>query len=397
MKIQIVSQYYYPDSFLITEIAEGFAQRGHQVSVVTGLPDYTTTRIPKEYRWFRKRKEIINDVYVRRVPTIARRRGLFFRVLNYFSFMLSSCIYALFTKQHSFDVIIANQTSPIFQAVAGTILKKRSRKNLFLYCYDLWPESLKAWGIKDSSAVFRLVRRFSSWIYQKCDIIGITSKPFKTYLIDICGVNKERIVYLPQFSEDYYKEIACSYDDNDCIDFLFAGNIGAVQNLETVLKAIPRMKTCNNFHFHIVGDGSQINSIKKMAFELGLDEIVTFHGQNAQEKMPRFYAMADCFLLTLRCDGFVGQTLPAKAIGYLCCGKPVLGSISGAGAELLRDCNCGVYADPDDVDKLALLMDDIVDDFDKYRIMGQNGRRYYEQNFTKEIFFDDLTALLGGN
>jgi len=395
MTIQIVSQYYYPDNFIINDIAQELAKRGHAVRVLTGLPDYATSTVPLEYKLFRRRKEIVNGVNVRRVPIIVRRKGVLFRALNYVSFAVTASIYALLSRKTYIDVIFANQTSPIFQVLPAIIYKWRTRKKLALYCYDLWPESMKAWGVGENNPAYRLVKKISRGLYRSCDVIAITSKPFRQYLVEVCGIADEKIVYLPQYAEDTFVEIVGQYQENGCVDFLFAGNIGAVQNLDCVLRAAALVNNKESFRVHIVGDGSELKNLKQMTSELSLDSCVIFHGRHSQEAMEDFYKMADCFLLTLRGGDFIGMTLPGKAQGYLCAGKPVLATIDGAGREMMDEADCGEVVPANNHIELAEKMKLIIKNFDRYKQKGMNGRRFYEAHFTKDTYFDSLLAILG--
>lgn len=394
MNILIVSEYFYPDDFRINDIVCELVKMGHQVKVLTGLPDYTTSRIPKEYKWFRRRHEVYQGAEIVRVPTIARRSGLLFRVLNYGSFVISSYLYASFCRKKEIDVIFVYQTSPVFQAYPAKRLKKRTGKPLVLYCCDLWPESMKAWHVGEESLPFRVVKRISSRLYQACDRIAVTSTPFEGYLEDTCGVPEERISYLPQHAEDLYHDICGEYEDNGCIDFLFAGNIGAVQNVDCIIRAIPFVNTDKPYHIHIVGDGSELEACRSLASELGVERQITFHGRFPLSEMNRFYRMADCFLLTLRGGDFIGLTLPAKSQGYLSAGKPILGAIDGAASEMIREADCGECVPAGDYRALGEKISQMVENFAPYIEKGKNGRRFYEENYTKETFMRSLIKLL---
>lgn len=394
MNILVISEYFYPDSFGINSIVSELTQMGHKVRVLTGLPDYTNSRIPKEYKWLRRRREKFGEVEVVRVPTIARRRGILFRALSYGSFLSSSCLYARFCKKKEFDVIFVYQTSPVFQGVPARKLKKRAGKKLVLYCCDLWPESLKAWHVKETSYLFRLVRGMSRRIYNSCDTVAISSKPFREYLMEVCKVENQRIVYLPQHAEDYFAEICGTYEENGEIDFLFAGNIGAVQNVDCIINAIPHIQTEQPFRVHIVGDGSELENCKKLAEQLGVQDRICFHGRYPQSEMERFYRLADCFLLTLRGGDFIGMTLPAKSQSYLSAGKPIVAAVDGAASEMMREADCGEVVTAGDVIGLAEKMSQIADQFERYREKGKNGRKFYEENYTKEKFMKSLETLL---
>ena len=394
MNILVTSLCFYPDNFRINDIVDELVKQGHNVTVLTGLPDYTTSKIPREYKWFRNRRQRIFGAKVIRVPIIARRQGLFFRILNYSSFVITSSIYALFTKCKDIDAIFSYQTSPVFQSIPALIFRKRTKKKFVLYCCDIWPECLKAWNVKEDSIVFKIVHWISKKIYNSCDTLAISSTSFREYLTNVCEVNDDKIKYLPQHAEDLYSDICGEYVDNGCVDFLFAGNIGAVQNIDCILKAVKQVKTEKEFKVHIVGDGSSLQECKLLVKELEIEDRVVFHGRHPLEKMEDFYKMADCFLLTLRGDSFIGMTLPAKAQGYLSAGKPILGAIDGSAQEMIVEADCGECVNAGDFITLAQKMEHIIENFDQYKIKGLNGRRFYEENFTKEKFMDNMLKLL---
>ena len=394
MKIQVISEYAYPDNFRINEIIETLTDMGHEVRLITGLPDYATGYVPAEYKRFKNRKEYALGAEIIHIPSIERRTGVVRRILNYMSFMVNSSLYAIFSKKRDFDVIFVNETSPIFQLLPGIIWKKKTGKKLVLYCYDLWPESMKAWNVTENNLIYRITKKFCVWLYSKCDVIAVTSRPFQDYLVNECSVPNDKIYYLPQFATDEFADIASVYEENDCVDFLFAGNVGSVQNLDVVLDAVSLIKE-GGYLVHIVGDGSELVRLKQKSKDLQLEERIVFHGRFPVSEMKRFYAMADCFLATLRGGDFIGKTLPAKVQSYLSVGKPIIGAIEGAGADTIREACCGEAVKPNDVEGLAEIMRRVITDFEKYRESGKNARAFYQKNYTKEIFMANLLNLLG--
>lgn len=157
MKILVVCQYYYPEPFRHPDICEELIKRGHEVTVVTGLPNYPMGEIYEGYRNGKKRDEVRNGVKIHRCFTIGRRHGVLFRFLNYYSYAFSS---ARYVKRLSgeFDVVFVNQLSPVMMANAAFAYKKRYGTKVVLYCLDLWPESLVAGGIKRGSLVYNIFR-----------------------------------------------------------------------------------------------------------------------------------------------------------------------------------------------------------------------------------------------
>ena len=394
MDILVVSQFYYPDEFRVNDITRQLAAEGHTVHVLTGLPDYTTSRIPKEYRWFRRRRETVDGVDIIRVPTIARRHGMIFRVLNYLSFVVSGKLYARFTKLKP-DVVFSYETSPVLQVMPAITAAKRRKVPLVIYCCDIWPECMKVWGIKESSLLFRYIKRLSRRIFNAGDRVAITSEPFHRYLNTVNEVPEEKIVLLPQHAEDTFGHIAGVYEDNGCMDFVFAGNIGAAQSVDSIVRAAAALRelTDKPWHVHIVGDGTARLDCENLARELRVTDCVTFHGKYPLSEMERFYKLADCFLLTMSGDGVGTATLPAKWQGYISAGKPIAVAANGVCADMTALVDCGCWAPADDGEALAGIMKQMMDDPARCREQGMNGRRYYEENGTKETFMKRLYAI----
>ena len=277
MKILIVGQYYYPDNFRINEISRELVVRGHEVTVLTGLPDYTTGKIPREYRFFRKRRERIDGVDVVRVPVIARHTGPIWRCVNYLTFLINSTIYALFGKK-DYDLIFSYQSSPITMANAAVVMKKRTGKKLFLYCLDIWPECLKVWNISEQSLLFRVIHRYSKWLYNQCDMIGVTSLPFMDYLAEIDAVGRDKLIYIPQHSEDILPDELKKINktSSSVIRFAFGGNIGSAQDVECIIRAVHHLLDLENFQVHIYGDGSNLENCIQLSEQLKEEKKITF-------------------------------------------------------------------------------------------------------------------------
>lgn len=394
MEILVVSQFYYPDEFRINDITRQMAVDGHTVHVLTGLPDYATGRVPKGYRRFRRRHETVDGVDVIRVPIVARRHGVMFRALNYLSFVVSGQLWARFCSLKA-DVVLSYETSPVLQVLPAISFHKRRRVPLVIYCCDIWPECLKVWGVGERHPLFRFIKWLSRRIFNAGDRVAITSTPFRRYLQTVNDVPTEKIVELPQHAEDCYAEMAGVYEENDCTDFLFAGNIGAAQNVDCLVRAADalRQQTDKPFHVHIVGDGTERESCELLANTLQLDKYVTFHGKHPLEAMESFYRQADCFVLTMSAGGVGNYTLPAKWQSYISAGKPVVAAADGACAEMTARVDCGDCVPAGDSAALAAAMRRVMDDPAAYRRRGENGRRYYEENYTKERFMSSLYAI----
>ncbi|WP_195269669.1 glycosyltransferase family 4 protein [Eubacterium sp. 1001713B170207_170306_E7] len=393
MRIFIISQNYYPDNFRINDLSATLVKRGHDVRVLTGLPDYATSRVPEEYKGFKNRRQNIGGVEVVRVPVIARRSGMFFRCLNYLSFALAACVYCLFMLWE-FDVIYVYGTSPVTSLCPAVLLKRMRRKNIFYYCLDLWPESMKIGGVSDESFLYRMVAVFSRWLYSQCDHIAVTSRPFMDYMERINGVFPDRMDYLPQDAEESCLASNFTAVDNGVADFVFMGNIGKVQDVVCIIEAAERLRETPGIRVHLVGGGSDVENCKRLVRKKGLEKRVLFYGRRPPEEMEKYYRLADACLLTLRCDTAVGFTLPGKLQGYMAAGKPVIAAIDGAASEIIAEAGCGLCARAGDAAGLAEMMRRFAKSPENYRLCGERGRKYFKEHFEKERHITQLETRL---
>lgn len=391
MKILVVTQCFYPDVYACNDIVRILVERGHDVTVLTGLPDYTTSKVPKEYKWFRNRKQDYHGAKVYRVSIIARHHGPIFRCLNYISFVITGWLKAKFKHWDAdFDLIYVWQVSPVTQAVPAIKLRKKLGIPLYLYCLDLWPESIKAMGFKEDSLFYKLIGWWSRKIYSECDHIAISSEPFRRYFTSYLGYPSDKITYIPQFASSEFLSYDLEKRPDGHLDFLFIGNIGKVQDVDVIIKAFKKIEKIPNWTMHIVGNGSNAESCKSLTKELGLLDRIKFYGSCPLAETPKYYRMSDACILTLNGDNLIGSTLPGKLQTYMAAGKTILGAINGAGQEVIKEASCGGCVDAGDVDGLASLIDDFIQNNSKYSECGKKAREYFIANFTQEQFFNAL-------
>lgn len=394
MKILVVCQYYYPEPFRISDICESLVKSGHDVTVLTGLPNYPEGIVLNDYRHGKKRNETISGVKVTRCFEIGRGNGHLKLFLNYFSYALSATLKALFMKEE-FDVVLVNQLSPVMMGIPAIAYKKKHHKKILFYCLDLWPDSLAAGGIKENSIIYKIFYKISKWIYKSADMILVTSSMFEEYFRNILQINTDNIKHLPQYAEDLFMqkqeadviEVAAS-TENKTYNFVFAGNIGDMQSVETIIKAAGELNMNGNIFFHIVGDGSKLEECKKFAGELKLKNI-RFYGRRPVEDMPQFYRMADAMLITLKDNKALSYTLPGKVQSYMAAGKPIIGAINGETRLVISETACGFSCEAENYKGLA----DLILKFcgsDEKEQMATNAQKYYLENYNRDKF---MTAL----
>ena len=385
MRILVVCQYYKPEPFRVADICEALAAQGHTVTVVTGTPNYPEGEIYPGYEGTAHRAEIVNGVRVHRCPIHPRKRGALHRFWNYYSFVFASKRY-LSRLEEDFDVVLVNQLSPVMMAEGALQWAKRHGKKTVLYCLDLWPESLSAGGVRPGSLIYRVFWHISRRIYRRANAIAVTSQGFEDYF--------RTTLKLPQYAEELFDRLPDAQPHLGVFNAVFAGNIGEMQSVETIIEAVRKLSGRLGIQFHIVGDGVRLDTCRRLAE--GLPN-VTFYGRRDVSEMPGFYAMADVMLVTLRSDPTLSLTLPGKVQSYLAAGKPVVGAINGETAAVVADANCGVCVAAEDAAALAEALASLADTPERLRTYGENARRYYEAHFRREVFFEKLTDVLKEN
>ncbi len=390
MKILVICQYYHPEPFRIADICETLVQRGHEVYVVTGTPNYPMGEIYPGYENGTRMDEILNGVKVHRCITLPRKTGAVNRLKNYFSYAMESAKYVK-TLPGDFDVVLVNQLSPVMMAEAGIAYQRKHHKKLVLYCLDLWPESLCAGGIRKGSVIYNVFKALSKRVYRAADEILVTSRMFCGYLQDMFAIEDEKLRYLPQYAEAQFLHLK-EKAPTDTFHLLFAGNIGTAQNLETVIDAARHLEG-QNIHFHIVGDGTELERLKQRA---GALTDVTFYGRKPLEDMPYYYEMADAMLVTLTDDPIISLTLPGKVQTYMAAGKPIIGAINGETALVLKAAQGGYCGAAGDAVTLAKNITALKHS-GKAAEIGRGNRAYYLKWFSKERFMDELIATLSAH
>lgn len=384
MKILVICQYYFPEPFRIADICEELVCRGNAVTVVTGVPNYPMGEIYQGYEHGERAQEIIKGVHVVRCPIQPRKKSALHRLWNYYSYPFQSKR-ALKQLENDFDVVFVYQLSPVMMANAGIWYAKKHHIKSVLYCLDLWPASLNAGGISNG-LIYRWFRMESEKVYSNVDQILISSQSFASYFYEEFG--RDDTLFLPQYAETTYSPSECKKTPDEYVDFMFAGNVGTMQSVDTIIKAAALCKDIKNIRWHIVGDGIDLESCKTLAEKL--DVPVIFHGRQPIEQMPHYYSMADAMLITLKDDPVISLTLPGKLQSYMAAGKPVIGAINGEAKNVIEQFKCGYCVPACDYEKLAAVCRKFVEDRAVHNVMGKNARIAYEREYSKDKFIDSL-------
>ena len=390
MKLLIISQHYWPENFRITDIAETLVSLGHDVTVLCGLPNYLGGYVLEEYKHGKNRIQEHNGVKIIRAKEIGRRNNIFLRFLNYWSY--PHYANKLIRKiDKDFDVVLINELSPIMSAKPGIKYAKKYIKPLVMYEMDLWPESLLAGGIKKDSFIYNHYKKISSKIYSQCDKILVSTKEHIDYIKRLSDCRDLDIEYLPQYADTIFEESDFGWEDNGVIDLMFAGNIGKAQSADTIIKAAALLKDDPRFKFHIVGSGSELENIKKLATELKTDNVV-FYGQRPLEDMPGLYKISDAMFATLEDKPYANMTIPGKVQSYMAVGKPAIGAINGSCANFIKNNDIGYACPSEDSAALANLIKNL--NLKELQKIGEYSKDVYFKKYSKSIFMKRLISTL---
>lgn len=384
MKILVVCQYYSPEPFKVADVCEALVSKGHEVDVITSFPNYPMGKIYDGYKKGVHRDETINGVNVHRVFTVGRRTGFIWRTVNYYVYSVASTLYASELKK-DYDVVFVYQLSPVMMANAGIKYKKKHNKKLLLYCLDLWPDSLTLGGIKRDGFIYKYYKKVSGKIYNSANKILVSSKMFEQYLEEMFNIKGKRVAYLPQYAEDVFCPVSTNAEKTT--NLTFAGNIGTTQSIETILRAAKKLEG-ENIVFHFYGDGTGLVAFEDLAKNHLKLQNVIFHGRISLDEVAGKYAESDGLIVTLSDNPVLSMSFPGKIQTYMAAGKPIIGAVNGEAAEIIKEAECGFCAAAEDVDGLVECIKQFLK-ADK-TVLGNNARKYYEENFQKEDFITKL-------
>ncbi len=390
MRLLIVSQYFWPENFRVNDLVSALVERGHQVTVLTGLPNYPEGRVFAEYRADPSAFSTFEGVEVIRVPMLPRGNGGLRLVLNYLSFMISASLWGpIRLRGRPFDAIFVFQPSPITSAMPAVILRRIKRAPFLLWVLDLWPETLKAIGVVTSPRLLRLVGSLVRFIYQRCDRILVQSRAFVANVAGYAG-GEARVRYFPGWPENVFEgsatddpapELAPFADD---FKLLFAGNIGEAQDFPAILDAAEILKDEPGLRWLIVGDGRAVPAVRGEIARRGLAGQVVMLGRYPLERMPSFFKAADTLLVSLRSAPIWSMTIPGKVQSYLAAGKPVIGMLDGEGARVLAESGAGMVGPAGRGDRLADNVRAMIALSPKRRrAMGMAGKAYCDREFDR--------------
>jgi len=396
VRILVVTQYFWPENFRINDLVSKLQSVDHDVTVLTGYPNYPSGIVFPEFRLNRSVYARFEDANIVRVPIIPRGKGGLKLILNYVSFVISALVFGIWRlRGQTFDIVFVFEPSPITVGIPAVFLRRIKRAPLVFWVLDLWPETLEAIGVVRSPYALKAIGYLVTFIYNQCDLILAQSKSFIPQIRHYC--KKEiNVEYFPSWSDamfnfdkiDFAKEIPVS---ESVFSIMFTGNIGEAQDFPAILDAAEALKGNVQIRWLIVGEGRMSEWVRSEIIKRGLEQCFLMVGSYPIYRMPSFYRHADALLVSLKAESIFKMTLPGKIQSYLAAGIPVLAMLDGEGAEIILRSGAGIVSPAGNGHALAdAIMKMINMDAEERRAMGKSGLAFSRKEFNREVLISKL-------
>ena len=385
MKILIVTQWFDPEpTFKGLLFAKELVNCGHEVEVITGFPNYPGGKVYDGYKIKALHKEFIEGVNVARVALYpSHDSSAFKRILNYFSFFITSLFYGLF-KAKKADVIYA-YNPPLTTTLSAVIFGKLRNIPVVIDIQDLWPDTLTATGMLNNKAALNVISKLCNFTYRCANEIVVLSPGFKNRLIER-GVPKDKITVIYNWCDETVLSGVKpnkSYLPPNGFNIVFAGNIGKAQGVESIIDAAEIVANKNlDANIIFVGDGISLNDAKKRVAEKKLTNVF-FVPRVPMNKVGEILSASDALLVHLNENELFKITIPSRTQAYLAAGKPILMGVSGDASDLIEQSKAGFVCKPNNSQSLANAIDELLSlSSEELKIKGQNAKSFYYDNLS---------------
>lgn len=402
MRILIYSYNYYPEPIgiapLMTELAEGMVERGHEVRVITAMPWYPEGEIKPEYRGKLFSTEEINGVKVQRCYIWTRRER---NVLNRGAFELSFMVLSLIQAFRGWRPNVIFLTVPgLPVAVSAAVLSSIYRSPIILNLQDILPDAAVYVGLIKNTKIITILKYLERFAYNIATKISVIADGFTKNIL-AKGVSLEKIVEIPNWVDINFIRPLAKQDNSfrlknnlqEKFVVMYSGNIALTQGLETVIDASSRLKYLPDIAIVIVGEAKALKRLENYCQKNSVDN-VTLLPFEPRAKLPEMLAAADVGLVIQK-KNVLDFNMPSKIQVLLASGRAIVGSVpsTGTAASALRKSGAGIIVPPEEPQPLADAIIKLYRDYDLADRLGRKGRTYAEQNYAFESALDKYEQL----
>lgn len=396
MKILLITQWYKPikaaASKRTSRMAEYLTKKGHNLTVLTGMPSYPTGILPEKYKGKLTFSEKIDGVDVFRVYEYpAPNQGVLKRLFNNFSFAASAALKVIFGQKY--DAVIVS--SPSFLAgIPGVFAKYRGAK-LYFDIRDLWPDSAFELGFGNKGMIRKFLLYLEKCFYKNSYRILTATDSIKKHLIGENWPEEKIVALLNTVDTEKYQPQKVSKADFGFkeTDFIVAytGIHGPAQGLEKIIETAEILKDKKEIKFLFVGEGEEKAKLKETAHQKGLTNVI-FWDEKTPEEIVNIVNMADIGNISLSSKKIFQEAIPTKAHEYLSCGKPVIAGVKGDLRAYINEYDAGICYEASDAQTQAKAIIDLYNKKDLSE-MASNARRLALEVFSDKVFFKTLDEL----
>jgi colanic acid biosynthesis glycosyl transferase WcaI len=404
MRILFLTQYFPPETEIggirIMEIGRRLTARGHEVSVLTGLPNYPTGKVDPVYRqkaWrltWKENHEGLEVIRVAMYPSHSKKTAP--RLANYFSFLFSSAARSLFLKKP--DVIVCT-SPPLTIGLAAWLAAKRFRIPFVLEARDLWPEAAIALGYLQNRHAQRAAVALEQFLYRKADKLVVVSQGMKKDLVER-GISPARCSVIPN---GVATELFTPNAGNAFIETLkasgyrvgtYLGTLSIYHGVDHALSLLDKLKPFTDIRIVFAAGGSVLRELQNAVALRGLNNALFLNAPSRRE-MPGIIASSDFCLALVKPGPFSRWLLSSKIFMYMACGRPIFALANGETARVIDEAKSGVVMEPtpNGIDALAVSVGTLAGGA-AAASMGRAGRSYAEQHCGWNSLSDRYELLL---
>lgn len=403
MRVLYLSQYFPPEvgatQTRAFEMARHLVSAGHEVTMLTEVPNHPSGIIPPQYRGKLLERSDFEGIDVVRIWVKASPVKTFRnRMMFYISYMMGAVLFGLLGARGRYDVIYAT-SPPLFVGGAAVILSYLRRTPLIFEVRDLWPESAVAMGEVTNFRAVALAGKLEELCYNRARSVVVVTGGIRQRLEERGFGSK--LTLIPNgantdlFKPDPVGAAAFRAEMGLRSEFLvlYAGIHGLAQGLETVLEAAWELSGVPDVHFVFIGEGPKKAELVALKNKLELEN-VTMLPERSRSEMPACLTAADVALVPLRRLDLFRGALPSKMFDAWACACPVILGIDGEAREVMEEAKAGVFVEPEDAGQLAAVIRRLKQDPEQLQRYGRNGRLFVVAHFSRQCLAARLEALL---
>ena len=395
MKILVITQYFYPETFRVNSLCIELVKRGHEVTVLTGFPQYPKGKIYKGYGFRKEYEHEWNGIRIERLKVLPRGKTPIGMLLNCLTFVTEGRKWVKHCAQ-KFDAVYVFEVSPVTVGLPAVEYKKKFGTPIYFNVQDLWPENVEVVLGIHNKLIIGKINKIVDTIYSESDKILCSSNGFVEN-IKARGIPAEKLVFWPQFCDEpdftsVEKPEIYSVDD---FKIVFAGNIGEAQGLDLLIETAKRLKDRGDIKFYLVGDGRARKRLENTAKKENIDNVI-FVGKVPLEEADRYIHFADVAYLSFKDNDIFNMTIPAKLQSYMACGTPILAVAGGESRDIVIKSECGCSCERN-VGKIADSIMQLKSDEKMLQLMRKKSEMYYRNNYMPKKLIDDLESLIVSN